>query len=128
MLFRSIVLTEDGFVRKLPPQFKGPLSDKPTPIKLHKREKEIEHLKYLVVFELEDHLRAFTLNGEDLCRSTQRAKPFIPEKANLVYMGEESYTLKVGKRQKELKLDLSVKAGRPGAMGLKIAKLSDITG
>ena len=119
---------EDGFVRKLPPQFKGPISDKPTAITIIKREKEIEHRKYLVVFELGEHLNAVTLNGEDLCRSTQRAKAFIPENANLVYIGEDTYTLKVGKRQKEIKLDLSTKLGRPGAKGLKIAKLSDITG
>ena len=65
---KLVVLTEDGFVRKLPPQFKGPISDKPTAITIIKREKEIEHRKYLVVFELGEHLNAVTLNGEDLCR------------------------------------------------------------
>jgi hypothetical protein len=84
--------------------------------------------KYLVVFELEEQLKTMCLKGEDFCRVTSRGKAFIPEGANLVYIGEDPYTVSFqSKRKKPVTLVASqVREARPGAKGAKVANLKDL--
>jgi hypothetical protein len=51
----------------------------------------------------------------------------LPEGAKLRFFGEGSYPVNwVSTRKKALKLDLSVKAGKPGGKGIKVANLSEV--
>lgn len=124
---KVILMTEDGTLKKVPANFKGAISNGYSPVTLAKRESEVSERKYLAVFELEGHLKAMVLNGEELCRATSKGKRWLPEGATFRFFGEGSYNVDwVSTRKKALKLDLKVKAGKPGGKGIKIASLEEV--
>lgn len=125
---KVILMTVDGMLKKVAANFKGTVSTCYSAVSLAKKESDVLKNKYLAVFELEGQLKAMTLNGEDLCKTTSRGKQWLPEGARLIHFGEGSFTVNwVSKRKKPLKLDLSVKVGRPGGKGVKVGNLQDIT-
>ena len=71
---KVIFLTQDGLLKKVPANFKGPIADAYTPVVLAKREADVATRKYLVVFKLEGKLRAMTFEGETLTKVTSKGK------------------------------------------------------
>jgi hypothetical protein len=122
------VLSETGVVVKLPSNFKGPCFNEFAPVVLAKREADLADKRFLCVFDLEGQRKAVVLSGPDLCRTTSKGKRFLPKGAKLVYFGEGSYSVPwLSKRKKTLNLTLtSVKPGKPGAKGVKVATLSEL--
>ena len=126
---KVILMTQDGMLKKVAANFKGTVSNAYSPVALAKRETEVASNKYLAVFELEGQLKAMVLSGEDLCRATSKGKRWLPEGAIFRFFGEGSYNVDwVSNRKKALKLDLKVKAGKPGGKGIKIASLAEVKG
>ena len=126
---KVVLMTEDGALKKVAANFKGMVSSKFNPIVLAKREAEVSQKKYLVVFSLEDTIKAMVLNGIDLCKSTSKGKSWLPENSTLLHFGENNYTVNwKSSRKKPLTLDLQTKIGRPGGKGIKIADACDIAG
>jgi DNA gyrase subunit A len=124
---KLITLTQDGTIKKLPANYKGPLSTGFSPVILTKKDCDVSTKKYLVVFTLENALKAMVISGEDLTKVTSKGKSLLPEGATLIHFGENTYDVPwVSARKKPLKLDLSTKAGRPGAKGIKVATLTEI--
>lgn len=124
---KLITVTQDGTIKKLPANYKGPLSTGFSPVVLAKKECDIETRKYLVVFVLENALKAMVVSGEDLTKVTSKGKCLLPGGADLIYFGEGTYDVPwASSRKKPLKLDLSVKPGKPGAKGIKLAALTEI--
>lgn len=124
---KVILMTEDGMLKKVPANFKGTISTSYSAVSLAKREADVSKRKYLVVFELEGQLKALTINGEDLCRATSKGKRWLPEGATLRHFGEGDYTVNwVSTRKKAVKLNLNVKAGKPGGKGVKVANISEV--
>ena len=124
---KVIFIMQSGFFCKVHAAFKGPVAENYTPVVLAKQEREIVERKFLVVFTLNDSLKATVLDGADLARVTSKGKSFLPEGAELVHFGEGSYKVEfVSARKKPVVLDLSTKAGRPGGKGIKIAALTDL--
>jgi DNA gyrase/topoisomerase IV subunit A len=125
---KLITLTEDGTIKKVPPAYKGPLSSGFSPVVLAKKESEVAERKYLVVFTLEDTLKAMMVAGSDLCKVTSKGKNLLPENAELKYFGEGSYVVPwTSTRKKKVELfPVSTKQGRPGAKGIKVAALTEI--
>ena len=125
---KLICLTEAGLLRKVPATFKGPIATSFGPLTLVKKESEVSQRKYLSVFELEGSLKAVVLDGSDLCKCTSKGKSWLPEGAKLVHFGENSFTVPwSSSRKRKLELTLStVKAGKPGSKGIKIAELKDV--
>ena len=121
-------MTQDGYLKKVAATFKGPISSSYGPVALAKRETEVSQRKYLCVFKLEGQLKAVVLNGEDLCKATSKGKLFLPSEAEFVYLGEGSYPVPwVSSRKKKVELNLNtVKQGRPGAKGIKVANLDEV--
>jgi DNA gyrase subunit A len=125
---KLITLTEDGTLKKLPFNFKGTLGNGYSPVLLAKKESEVTERKYLVVFKLEDSLKAMVLNGADLSRANSKGKALLPEGASIIHFGESTYQVPwASSRKKALKLDLTIKAGKPGGKGIKVASLTDVT-
>jgi DNA gyrase/topoisomerase IV subunit A len=123
---RLVAITEDGTLRKLPPNFKGPISTEYSPVVLAKKETEVATRKYLLVFTLDGALKAMTLDGEILCKSTSKGKCILPDGAKLVHFGEGTYVVPwASTRKKPLTLDLTTKLGKPGGKGIKIANLDE---
>lgn len=125
---KVVLMTQDGYLKKVAATFKGPISSSYGPVALAKRETEVSQRKYLCVFKLEGQLKAVVLNGEDLCKATSKGKLFLPSEAEFVYLGEGSYPVPwVSLRKKKVVLNLStVKQGRPGAKGIKVANLDEV--
>ena len=125
---KVILMTEDGTLRKVPSNFKGPISSICSPVVLAKRESEIIERIYLAVFILEGQLKAMALSGADLCKVTSKGKQWLPDGAEFHYLGEGSYVVPWGSsRKKKVELfPLEVRKGRPGAKGQKVANLDDV--
>ena len=124
---KVILMTEDGMLKKVPANFKGTISTSYSAVSLAKREADVSQRKYLAVFELEGQLKALTLNGEDLCKATSKGKRWLPEGATLRHFGEGYYTVNwTSTRKKAVKLDLSVKTGKPGGKGVKVGNVSEV--
>ena len=125
---KVVFMTQDGYLKKVAATFKGPISSSYGPVALAKRETEVSQRKYLCVFKLEGQLKAVVLNGEDLCKATSKGKLFLPSEAEFVYLGEGSYPVPwVSSRKKKVELNLNtVKQGRPGAKGIKVANLDEV--
>lgn len=124
---KVVLMTEDGTLKKVAANFRGTISTAPSAVSLAKREADVAARKYLAVFELESQIRAMVLSGEDLCRATSKGKRWLPDGAKLLHFGEGTYKVNwVSKRKKALDLDLSVKAGKPGAKGIKVANTPEV--
>jgi DNA gyrase subunit A len=126
---KLVVLTEDGTLKKVASNFKGPIADNFYPVCLAKKESEVATRKYLLVFTLDNQLKAVAIDGADLCRVTSKGKNALPPGAELKYFGEGSYTVPwVSPRKKKVELfPLTTKAGKPGAKGIKVANIEEIT-
>jgi hypothetical protein len=98
-------------------------------VALAKKETEVKDRKYLAVFTLGDQLKAMMVAGEDLCKVTSKGKRVIPEEAQLLYFGEGSYVVPwVSNRKKKVELfPVSTKQGKPGAKGIKVAALAEVS-
>jgi DNA gyrase subunit A len=125
---KLITILENGTLKKLPPNFKGPITDSYSSVVLAKKETDVANRKYLLVFTLEDQLKALAIDGADLCKVTSKGKSILPEGATLAYFGEGSYTVPwVSPRKKKVELfPVSTKQGKPGGKGIKVANLSEI--
>ena len=125
---KVIVLGENGFFKKLPSSFKGGIFDSAVPLVLAKREVDIIERTYLAVFTLEGQLKAVALSGADLVKTTSTGKRWLPNGAELVHFGENAYTVPWSSaRKKKVELfPVTVRAGRPGAKGQKVANLEEL--
>lgn len=124
---KVILMTEDGMLKKVPATFKGTISNAYSKVAIAKPEAEVSKRVYLAVFELEGQLKAMTLSGEDLCKTTSTGKQWLPEGAVLTYFGEGTFSVTwVSTRKKPSKLDLTLKRGKPGGKGIKVANLSEV--
>ena len=126
---KLITLTADGTIKKVPPNYKGPLGVGLSPVLLAKKECEVAERKYLVVFTLEGTLKAMMVAGCDLCKVTSKGKRLVPEGAKLKHFGEGSYVVPwASTRKKKVELfPVSTKQGRPGAKGIKVAALNEVS-
>jgi DNA gyrase subunit A len=126
---KLVTLTEDGTLKKLPANYKGPLGEGYSPVVLAKKETEVKNRTYLLVFTLDDQLKAMTVSGEDLTKVTSKGKQALPPGATMLYFGEGSYVVPwVSTRKKKVELfPVSTKQGKPGGRGTKVAVLSDVT-
>ena len=125
---KLVLMTEDGTLKKVAFNFKGTVSTAYSPVVLAKKESEVTQRKYLLVFALDDQLKAVTLEGADLCRTTSTGKKYLPEGAIIKYFGEGPYVVPFTSTRKK-KMELSpanTKQGKPGAKGIKVANLSEV--
>ena len=126
---KLIAILENGTLKKLPANFKGAIGAEYSPVILAKKESDVVTRKYLLVFTLDDQLKALAVDGADLCRVTSKGKSILPEGASLAYFGEGSYTVPwVSNRKKKVELfPTSTKQGKPGGKGIKVASIADLT-
>jgi DNA gyrase subunit A len=126
---KLIAILENGTLKKLPANFKGAIGAEYSPVVLAKKEADVATRKYLLVFTLEDQLKALAIDGSDLCKVTSKGKSILPDGASLAYFGEGSYTVPwLSTRKKKVELfPVNTKPGKPGAKGIKVANLDEIT-
>jgi DNA gyrase/topoisomerase IV subunit A len=126
---KLITILENGTLKKLPANFKGAIGESYSPVVLAKKETDVAARKYLLVFTLEGQLKALTIDGGDLCKVTSKGKSILPEGATLTYFGEGSYNVPwASSRKKKVELfPATTKAGKPGARGVKVADIDEVT-
>jgi hypothetical protein len=126
---KLVFFNEKGFLRKVPSTFKGPVGAEFSPLLLAKREAEVAQRKFLLVFENAGEVRAVVLKGEDLVKVTSKGKILLPENSRVLHFDEKELTLNFkSKRKKPVQLSLSsVKEGKPGAKGNKVANTEDLS-
>ena len=126
---KVITVTQDGTLKKLLANYKGPLGEGYSPVLLAKKEEEVKERSYLAVFTLEGQLKAMTIAGEDLVKTTSKGKQVLPDEAIMVHFGEGPYTVPwASARRKKVELSpANTKQGKPGGKGIKIATLSEIS-
>ena len=123
---KLIALTADGTLKRLPSNYTGTLSTTYSQVLLAKPESDVITRKYLLVFTLNDALKAMVVAGEHLAKTTSKGKAILPEGASILHFSEKPYTVNfVSSRKKPITLDLTVKLGKPGGSGIKIANLAD---
>ena len=123
---KLITLTADGTLKRLPSNYTGTLSTTYSKVLLAKPESDVTTRKYLLVFTLNDALKAMVVAGEHLAKTTSKGKAILPEGASILHFSEKPYTVNfVSSRKKPITLDLAVKPGKPGGSGIKIANLAD---
>jgi DNA gyrase subunit A len=127
---KVITVTSDGILRKIPANYKGPLGDGYTEVLLAKKENDLSGKKFLVVFTVDDQLKAMAIAGEDLAKVTSKGKRLVPEGNTVLFFGEGSYTVPwANPRKKKVELfPVTTKPGKPGGKGIKIANLDEVTG
>jgi DNA gyrase subunit A len=125
---KVITLTQDGTLKKLPANYKGPLGEGYSPVMLAKKETEVKERSYLMVFTLGDQLKAMAIAGEDLTKATSKGKQALPAGATMLYFGEGSYVVPwASTRKKKVELfPVTTKAGKPGGKGIKVASLDEV--
>jgi DNA gyrase subunit A len=124
---KLITLTADGTLKRLPSNYTGTLSTTYSQVLLAKPESDVTTRKYLLVFTYNGALKAMAISGEHLTKTTSKGKAILPEGATILHFSEKPYVVHwVSGRKKPLTLDLTVKPGKPGGMGIKIANLSDV--
>ena len=124
---KLITLTADGTLKKLPSNYTGTLSTSYSRVLLAKPESDVIARKYLLVFTLNDALKAMVITGENLTKVTSKGKPILPEGTTILHFSEKSYVVHwVSGRKKPLTLDLTFKPGKPGGVGIKVGALTDI--
>jgi len=126
---KVITLTQDGTLKKLPANYKGPLGEGYSPVVLAKKETEVKEKSYLMVFTLGNQLKAMAIAGADLTKATSKGKQALPQGATMLYFGEGSYVVPwVSTRKKKVELfPVSTKSGKPGSKGIKIATITEIS-
>ena len=123
---KLIALTADGTLKRLPSNYTGTLSTTYSKVLLAKPESDVITRKYLLVFTLNDALKAMVVAGEHLAKTTSKGKAILPVGASILHFSEKPYTVNfVSSRKKPITLDLTVKLGKPGGSGIKIANLAD---
>ena len=125
---KIIFITDNGMFKKVSATFKGPLYEGPTEVLSRGLESEFATRNYLIVFKLDGQLKKIGVSGEDFCKTTSKGKSFVPDGAELVYLGEDPYTVTFkSKRKKPMVLTATeAKKGRPGAKGTKVCNVADI--
>ena len=125
---KVVTLTQDGTLRKIPANFKGPLGEGYASVMLAKKETEVKERSYLLVFTLDNQLKAMAIAGEDLTKATSKGKQALPAGATMLYFGEGSYVVPwASSRKKKVELfPVSTKQGKPGGKGIKVANLDEI--
>lgn len=126
---KVITVTQDGTLKKILANYKGPLGEGYSPVLLAKKEEEVKERSYLAVFTLEGQLKAMTIAGEDLVKTTSKGKQVLPDEAIMVHFGEGPYTVPwASARRKKVELSpANTKQGKPRGKGIKIATLSEIS-
>jgi hypothetical protein len=116
-------------LKKLPSSFKGAIGDSYSEVLLAKKESEVTTRKYLLVFTLGDQLKAMTVEGETLTKTTSKGKNLVPEDATVLHFSESEYQVPwVSTRKKPLVLSAATaKPGKPGGSGTKVAALNEVT-
>ena len=124
---KLITLTADGTLKKLPSNYTGTLSTAYSEVLLAKPESDVTTRKYLLVFTHNGSLKAMTIAGEHLARTTSKGKPILPEGTTILHFSEKPYMVHwVSGRKKPLTLDLTFKPGKPGGVGIKVGALTDV--
>lgn len=121
---KVVLVTDNGMVYKIGSKFKGPLDNQSTKV-LAKTLSSKTPTSLLGVWKLGGALYANVLDWETLSKTTVKGKRWMPEGAELVYLGSKDWELKFKSKRKKAQT-VSVKTLKSKTLGSKGTKLGDI--
>ena len=124
---KLVCLTENGFLKKVPYNYKGAIANEYSPVLLAKKESEVLSRKYIALYYHDDLIRSMVISGEDLCKATSKGKLWLPEGATALYLGESPRLIVwQSVRKKPTEVDFTAKPGKPGSRGHKLGAYADV--
>jgi DNA gyrase subunit A len=121
---KVILITDNGMVYKIGSKFKGPLDNQSTKV-LVKTLSSKSSANLLGIWKIGNDVFANVLNWETLSKTTVKGKRWMPEEAELVYLGTKDWELKFNSGRKKPKT-ISVKDLKSKTLGGRGTKLGDI--
>lgn len=121
---KVVLVADNGLVYKIGSKFKGPLDNQSVKI-LAKTLTSKTPANLLGVWRLGSSIFANVLEWETLSKTTVNGKRWMPEDAELIYLGSKDWELKY-KSSKKDNLIISIKGLRSKTLGSKGTKLGSI--
>ena len=122
---KLLFICDNGKFYKLPSSHKGPIADEPVKVLAKAKTESIGESTVIVVFKLNDDVRANVLKWQDLTKCTSKGKRYLPEGAELVHIGG-TYELKKVGRRKDMTISInSVSPKTVGSRGTKLEKIDN---
>ncbi len=123
---KMIFICDNGKFYKVGARHKGPVADTPTKVLARRHTGDSLEIPVLVVFELEGNIHANAIPWTTFEKCTSRGKSFLPEGAELIYLGT-TYTVERKGRRKDVILTPQTVKPRPvGGKANKIAKADEL--
>lgn len=125
---KLVFVCDNGFFYKTNARHKGPLSDKPTQVLARSSTTKFPANPLVAVWKTAEGVFANVIEWETLTRTTSKGKRWLPEGAELIHLGTDSYELKFQSARKKPKpLTAKILKARPiGGKGAKVAKLEEV--
>jgi len=121
---KAVLVCDNGFVYKIGSKFQGPLASQSTKV-LAKTLSSKTPLDLLAIWKLDGCLYSNVLDWETLAKTTSSGKRWMPEGAELVYLGSKDWELKFTSKRKNPQT-ISLKTTKPRTLGSKGNKLASL--
>jgi DNA gyrase subunit A len=125
---KMVFVCNNGYFYKVNARHRGPLSDSPTKVLLRGSTTNLPQDPIVAVWKTTGGIFGNVIPWEELLRTTSKGKRWLPEDAELVYIGTDPYELKYQSSRKKPKV-LSAKTlkARPvQGKGSKLAKAEEV--
>lgn len=124
---KVVLVCDNGFTYKVGSKFKGPLASQSTKV-LAKTLSSKFPSDLLAIWKLDGCLYSNVLDWETLSKTTSSGKRWMPEGAELVYLGNKDWEMKfTSKRKNPQTISLKTTKSRTlGSKGNKLASLDEV--
>lgn len=125
---KMVFVCDNGYFYKVNARHRGPLSDSPTKVLLRGSTTNLPQDSIVAVWKTTEGIFGNVIPWDELLRTTSKGKRWLPEGAELLHIGTDSYELKYTSKRKKPKV-ISAKTIKPRPVygkGNKLAKVEEV--
>lgn len=125
---KMVFVCDNGYFYKVNARHRGPLSDSPTKVLLRGSTTNLPQDSIVAVWKTTEGIFGNVIPWDELLRTTSKGKRWMPEDAELLHIGTDSYELKYTSKRKKPKV-ISAKTIKPRPVygkGNKLAKAEEV--
>jgi len=125
---KMVFVCDNGYFYKVNARHRGPLSDSPTKVFLRGSTTNLPQDPIVAVWKTTEGVFGNVIPWDQLLRTTSKGKRWLPEDAELVYVGTDPYELKFESKRKKPKVcsAKTLKARPVHGKGSKLAKAEEV--
>jgi len=125
---KMVFVCNNGYFYKVNARHRGPLSDSPTKVLLRGSTTNLPQDPIVAVWKSAEGIFGNIIPWDELLRTTSRGKRWLPEGAELLHIGTDSYELKFESKRKKPKVcsAKTLKARPVHGKGSKLAKAEEV--